>query len=206
MNQHKLLAPQSGLHRFYPIFDQAEWLRRFVPLGIKFLQIRIKDTSPAQLRKETQDSLSICREHNCTLVLNDYWEFAIELGCPFVHLGQEDLDTADIAAIRKAGVKIGISTHDHDELERALSLNPDYIALGPVYPTLLKKMKWKQQGLERITEWKKRIGEIPLVAIGGMNPERARNSFAAGADIVSVVTDITLNADPESRVREWLSA
>ena len=134
------------------------------------------------------------------------WQAAIDLGCDWMHLGQEDLDTADIPAIRRAGIKIGLSTHDHAELDRALAHGPDYVALGPVYPTLLKKMKWHEQGLDRLSEWKRLIGDTPLVAIGGMTVERAQGAFDAGADIVSAVTDITLNADPEARVRHWLEA
>jgi thiamine-phosphate pyrophosphorylase len=106
--------------------------------------------------------------------------------------------------LRRSGIKLGISTHDNDELERALSLMPDYVALGPVYPTILKKMKWHQQGLERVTEWKRRVGNVPLVGIGGMSVERAAGVFEAGADIVSVVTDITLNDAPEARLQQLL--
>ncbi len=123
-----------------------------------------------------------------------------------MHLGQEDLDDADLPAIRKAGLKLGVSTHDGTELDRVLAMQPDYVALGPVYPTILKKMKWHQQGLPRVTEWKARVGDIPLVGIGGMSVERAEGVFAAGADIVSAVTDITLNDDPEGRVRQWIKA
>ena len=129
---------------------------------------------------------------------------AIDLGCDFIHLGQEDLDSADLPAIRRAGLRLGVSTHDHAELDRALALAPDYIALGPVWPTILKKMKWDQQGLERVGEWRRLVGATPLVAIGGVTPERALAAFAAGADIASAVTDITLNPDPEARIREWL--
>jgi thiamine-phosphate pyrophosphorylase len=137
-------------------------------------------------------------------VVNDHWQAAIDAGCDWVHLGQEDLDTADIAALRRAGIKLGLSTHDHAELDRALSYAPDYVALGPVYPTILKKMKWHEQGLDKLTEWKRLIGDIPLIAIGGMSVERAQGAFSAGADVVSAVTDITLNPDPEARVRQWL--
>jgi thiamine-phosphate pyrophosphorylase len=137
-------------------------------------------------------------------VVNDHWQLAIEEGCDWLHLGQEDLDTADLGAIRAAGLKIGLSTHDAAELARALTLHPDYIALGPVWPTILKQMKWHQQGVEKLTEWKARIGGIPLVAIGGLRVERAEQAFAAGADVVSAVTDITLAPDPEARVRDWL--
>ncbi|MDT1062694.1 thiamine phosphate synthase [Paracoccus sp. CPCC 101403] len=193
------------LPRFYPIFDNADWLRRALPLGVRLVQIRIKDQSPRKLLGELALCHELCRSHGATLVINDHWQAAIELGCDFVHLGQEDLDTADIAAIRKAGLRLGVSTHDHAELDRALALKPDYIALGPVWPTILKKMKWEQQGLERVSEWRNLVGTTPLVAIGGVTPDRAKQAYAAGADIASAVTDITLNADPEGRIREWLA-
>lgn len=190
--------------RFYPIFDSADWLRRALPLGVRLVQVRIKDMPPPLLMGELALCQELCREHGATLVINDHWRAAIDLGCDFVHLGQEDLDRADVAAIRRAGMRLGVSTHDHDELDRALALKPDYIALGPVWPTILKKMKWDQQGLERVAEWRKLVGTTPLVAIGGVTPERALQAFAAGADIASAVTDITLNDDPEDRIREWL--
>ncbi|SEL37526.1 thiamine-phosphate diphosphorylase [Roseovarius azorensis] len=194
------------LPRFYPIFDSAEWLRRTLPLGVKLVQLRIKDLSGDTLKQEITQAQSLCRAHGATLVVNDHWQVAIDAGCDWVHLGQEDLDTADIAAIRRAGIRLGLSTHDHAELDRALLHDPDYVALGPVYPTILKKMKWHEQGLDKLTEWKHLIGDIPLVAIGGMSVERAAGAFAAGADIVSAVTDITLNDDPEARVRQWIGA
>ena len=139
------------------------------------------------------------------MIVNDYWRLAIEEGCDFVHLGQEDLDGADLGAIRAAGLMLGVSTHDDAELDRALATEPDYVALGPVYPTILKQMRFGPQGLERVGEWKRRLGAMPLVAIGGLTVERAPGVLAAGADILSAVTDITLNPDPEARVREWLA-
>ncbi|MEP0072488.1 MAG: thiamine phosphate synthase [Marinomonas sp.] len=192
------------LSRFYPIFDSSEWIERLVPLGIKLVQLRMKDCTEAHLREEIQKAKAVCDQHGCALVINDYWQQAIELGCEWIHLGQEDLDTADIEKIKQAGLKIGISTHDEEELARACQLSPDYIALGPVYPTILKKMKWHQQGLEKVIEWKEKIGQIPLVAIGGMSVERAEGAFDAGADIVAAVTDITLHTNPEARIKAWL--
>ncbi|WP_320177055.1 thiamine phosphate synthase [Roseovarius pacificus] len=194
------------LDRFYPIFDDVEWLRRMLPLGVKLVQLRIKDQPGQIVADQVAQARDLCREHGTTLIVNDYWQVAIDAGCDWVHLGQEDLDEADIAAIRRAGMKLGISTHDRDELDRALALEPDYVALGPVYPTKLKQMKWHRQGLEKVSEWKGLIGDLPLIAIGGMSVERAAGAFEAGADIVSVVTDITWNDDPENRVREWLKA
>jgi thiamine-phosphate pyrophosphorylase len=123
-----------------------------------------------------------------------------------VHLGQEDLATADIAAIRRAGLTLGLSTHDEAELEEALRHDPDYVALGPIYATTVKPMRFAPQGLDRIAQWKKRIGLIPLVAIGGITLEKAPAVYAAGADSIAVISDITQSADPDARVRAWLAA
>jgi len=192
------------LPRFYPIFDSVAWLERALPLGVKLVQLRIKDRDPAALRRDIRAGLALARAHGAALVINDHWQLAIEEGADWLHLGQEDLDSADMQAIRRAGLRLGLSTHNHAELDRALTLGPDYIALGPVYPTILKAMKWQQQGLERVSEWKRLVGDIPLCAIGGMSVERAQGAFDAGADIVAAVTDITLDADPEARMRGWL--
>lgn len=193
------------LDRFYPIFDDVAWLQRMLPLGVKLVQLRVKDQPDQIVAQQIAQARDLCREYGATLVINDYWQAAIDAGCDWVHLGQEDLDDADIPAIRRAGIKLGLSTHDHEELHRALALDPDYVALGPVYPTKLKQMKWHQQGLEKLSEWKGLVGDIPLVAIGGMSVERAAGAFEAGADIVSAVTDITWNDAPENRLREWVA-
>ena len=147
-----------------------------------------------------------CDAAGAQLIVNDYWQAAIESGCDFVHLGQGDLDSADVKAIRNAGIRLGISTHDHAELDRALSYDPDYVALGPIYETLLKEMPWDPQGLDRIGEWKKLIGDRPLVAIGGLTLERALLCLKAGADSAAVVTDIVRAPNPEARAKEWLAA
>lgn len=192
------------LDRFYPIFDSADWIARMLPLGVKLVQLRMKDQPLEVLRAEMVRARDLCRAAGAVLVVNDYWELALDLDCPWVHLGQEDLDAADLPALRRAGILLGLSTHDEAELERALALEPAYVALGPVYPTILKKMKWHEQGLDRVRDWKLRVGATPLVGIGGMSVDRAPGVFAAGADIVAVVTDITLNPDPEARLRAWV--
>jgi thiamine-phosphate pyrophosphorylase len=194
------------LPRFYPIFDSADWLERMLPLGIKLVQLRVKDRTDAETRAEIRRARDISRQHGALLVVNDYWQIAMDEGCDWIHLGQEDLDTADLKAIRAAGLKVGVSTHDEEELARAMAVAPDYVALGPIWPTILKKMKWHQQGVEKLADWKARIGDIPLIAIGGLKIERAGLAFDAGADVVSVVTDITLDALPEEKVRQWLAA
>jgi thiamine-phosphate pyrophosphorylase len=194
------------LDPFYPIFDSADWIARMLPLGMKLVQLRVKDRPELEIAREIAMAKKLCAEAGCVLVVNDYWTLAIAEGCDWLHLGQEDLDTADLGAIRKAGLKLGVSSHDEAELERALATEPDYVALGPVYPTILKQMRFGPQGLERLTQWKNRIGDLPLVGIGGISLERAPGVFEAGADIVAAVTDITLNADPEERLKSWVAA
>lgn len=158
------------------------------------------------MRSEIERAKLLCARYGAQLIVNDFWQLAINAGCDFIHLGQGDLDTADLAAIRRVGLRLGVSTHDEAELSRALAIEPDYIALGPIYPTILKAMAFAPQGLPRITEWKKKIGNIPLVAIGGITLERVRAVLEAGADSAAVVTDISLNADPEQRARDWVKA
>ncbi len=193
------------LPRFYPVLPDAAMITRLVPLGVKLVQLRFKgdaDDIPAQIAT----SLAICTRHGAQLVVNDHWQAALDMGADFIHLGQEDLDTADNAAIARAGVRLGVSTHDRAELDRALRLQPAYIALGPIWPTLLKQMPWRPQGLEKLSRWKVLIGDIPLVAIGGLTPTRLPDVFAAGADVAAVVTDLVAAPDPEQQTRLWIEA
>src|SRR5690606_20928994 len=118
------------------------------------VQLRIKDRPAAETRAEIRRARDLCAAHGAILVVNDHWRIAIDEGCDWLHLGQEDLDEADLPAIRAAGLRLGVSTHDEAELDRALFLRPDYVALGPIWPTILKKMKWHRQGVERLTQWK----------------------------------------------------
>lgn len=192
------------LPRFYPLTGTAAGVQQLAAAGAGLIQLRIKQMPPARLRPEVEAAQAICRRHGATLVLNDYWVLALELGVEWVHLGQEDLDTADWAACRRQGLKLGVSTHDEAELERALCLAPDYLALGPIWPSRLKPMHWAAQGLGRIGAWKRRIGGMPLVAIGGITLERAPSCLAAGADVLAVSTDVSAAADPAERVRQWL--
>ncbi|KAA2214494.1 thiamine phosphate synthase [Teichococcus oryzae] len=189
--------------RFYPVVPDAAWVRRVALAGARFVQLRLKDATEDEIRRQAAEADAACRAEGATLVLNDHWRVAIELRLDWLHLGQEDLLEADLPAIRAAGLRLGVSTHSHEELEAALAARPDYVALGPVYPTTLKKMPWAPQGLERLGEWKRRIGALPLVAIGGISLERAAGCLAAGADAVAVVSDVVNHPAPEQRVAEW---
>jgi thiamine-phosphate pyrophosphorylase len=190
--------------RFYPVVDSLAWVERLTKLGVGTIQLRAKDLDDAQALQIVSDALAITKDTQAKLVVNDYWRAAIVAGAKYLHLGQEDLADADLKAIREAGLSLGVSTHDDDELATALAARPDYVALGPIFFTTLKSMRFEPQGIAKITEWKQRIGTIPLVAIGGIKFEHAAEIFAAGADSIAVVSDVTQNADPDARVKQWL--
>lgn len=190
--------------RFYPVVDSVAWVARLALLGVGTVQLRAKGLNDSEALQVVSDALAVIKGTDTKLVVNDYWRAAIIAGAKHLHLGQEDLADADLKAIRDAGLTLGISTHDDVELETALRAAPDYIALGPIFPTTLKSMRFAPQGIAKITEWKRRIGNIPLVAIGGIKLEQAGEIFAAGADSIAVVSDVTQNAEPDARVRAWL--
>ena len=203
--------------RFYPVVDSVAWLKRLAGLGVGTVQLRAKGPnkgqgqaplSHADALKLVREALDAIRGTATKLVVNDYWQAAIEAKAQHLHLGQEDLAAladADVKAIRAAGLTLGLSTHDDAELDNALRHNPDYVALGPIFPTTLKAMRFAPQGVARVSEWKQRAGFIPLVAIGGIKLDQAPEIFAAGADSIAVVSDVTQHPDPDTRVRDWLA-
>jgi thiamine-phosphate pyrophosphorylase len=199
--------------RFYPVVDSVAWLKRLAGCGVGTAQLRAKGPnqtplSHADALKLVREALDATRGTATKLVVNDYWQAAIEAKAQHLHLGQEDLAAladADVKAIRAAGLTLGLSTHDDAELDNALAHNPEYVALGPIFPTTLKAMRFAPQGVPRVTEWKQRVGNIPLVAIGGIKLEQAPEIFAAGADSIAVVSDVTQHPDPDARVRAWLA-
>ncbi|MGH6748848.1 MAG: thiamine phosphate synthase [Methyloceanibacter sp.] len=193
------------LDPFYPIVPDTAWLARLLPHGIRLVQLRVKDQPAGVIRTEVRTAMSLCAAYGCELVVNDYWREALDAGASFVHLGQEDLAAADLATIRAAKMKIGVSTHSLEELDKALAAGADYVALGPIYATTLKAMPWSPQGLPRIAEWRGRIA-CPLVAIGGITLDRAPLVLAAGADSVAVITAIVTNQHPEAQAENWITA
>lgn len=198
-------AAAIGVDVFYPIVPDLDWLKRLLPLGIRTVQIRIKDAEEASVKAQIAEAITLCQATGCQLIVNDYWEIALQLGADFIHLGQEDLADADVERIKASGCRLGVSTHDEAELDIALAVAPDYVALGPVYETKLKVMKWEPQGLERVGQWKKAVGDVPLVGIAGITVERAQGVIDAGADSCAVITDFVTHDEPEKRVAEWLA-
>ena len=192
--------------RFYPVVDTLAWIKRLTALGVGTVQLRAKDLPYEDALSLVRDALAVTDGTGTNLVVNDYWQAAIDAGAKHVHLGQEDLATADVKAIFRHNLTLGLSTHDEHELEIALKHAPDYIALGPIFAPKSKDVPFAPQGIARLTEWKRRIGETPLVAIGGIAFEHARDIFAAGADSIAVVSDVTRAANPDARINQWLHA
>ncbi len=194
---------RSDFPKFYPVLPDVNWVERLAPHGIKVVQLRLKDAEPAEIDRQILASLEITKRYNIQLIVNDYWQAAIRLGADYIHLGQEDLEAADLKEIKTNNIKLGVSTHSLEELDIALKAEPDYIALGPVYETILKKMKWAPQGLDNVRLWRTKT-ELPLIAIGGITPQRAPLVLDAGADSVAVVTDLVTAEDPEVQTRLWV--
>jgi thiamine-phosphate pyrophosphorylase len=200
-----LKSEMNMLDPFYPVVPDVSWVTRLIPAGVKLVQLRIKEQPEAEVRRQVREAKAVCASHGAQLIVNDYWQAAIDEGCDYIHLGQEDLLDADVKALRRANIRIGVSTHDHAELEKGLAIDPDYVALGPIYPTKLKQMPWAPQGPARLGEWKKLIGDKPLVAIGGLTLDRALLCLDSGADSASVVGDIVNHSDPLGQARLWLA-
>lgn len=193
----------DGIYGFYPVVPDSNWVEKLARWGVRTIQLRAKDLSSEAAYREIEKSVEAVTGTDTQLIINDYWAQAIELGCDYIHLGQEDLAACDLTRIKTASLKLGVSTHTQEELDLALKAEPDYIALGPVYETKLKVMPYAPQTLEGVKNWRAQI-DVPLVAIGGITLERAPGVLDAGAHSIAVVSDVVNVKDPEARVKEWL--
>ena len=189
----------------YPIVDSLEWISRLLDVGVRTLQLRIKDRPAAEVEPTIQQAIVLGNACQARLFINDYWQLAIKHQAYGVHLGQEDLEVADLEAIRRAGLRLGISTHDDDEIDRALAVNPSYIALGHIFPTQTKLMPSSPQGLEQLKRHLARLENIPTVAIGGISIERAPAVLACGVGSIAVVSAITQATDWRDATQQLLA-
>jgi hydroxymethylpyrimidine kinase/phosphomethylpyrimidine kinase/thiamine-phosphate diphosphorylase len=190
----------------YPVVDSVEWIEQLLPLGVKTIQLRIKDCEPAELEAQIARAVALSRQHSARLFINDYWQLAIKHGAYGVHLGQEDLDSADLAAIARAGLRLGISNHSYYELARAHGIRPSYLALGPIFPTATKAMKFRDQGVEQLNRWAKLLKQdYTLTAIGGITAERAPAVLATGVGSCAMVSAITQAENYRSVVQNLLA-
>ena len=191
----------------YPVVDSVAWLALVLEQGVTTAQLRIKDPSDPDLKQKVQQAIALGEQYGAQVFINDYWQLAIELGAYGVHLGQEDIEVADLTAIQQAGVRLGISTHGYFEIMRAFNLKPSYIALGHIFPTVTKDMPSQPQGITRLGQYVALIdGAYPTVAIGGINAERLPKVNATGVDAIALVTAITRAEDPKAATRDLLNA
>ncbi|STD17342.1 thiamine phosphate synthase [Cronobacter sakazakii] len=179
----------------YPVVDSVEWVTRLLDAGVRTLQLRIKDKTDAEVETDIAAAITLGQRYHARLFINDYWRLAIKHQAYGVHLGQEDLQTADLDAIRNAGLRLGVSTHDDMEIDVALAVRPSYIALGHVFPTQTKQMPSAPQGLAQLAAHVKRLGDYPTVAIGGISLERAPAVLETGVGSIAVVSAITQAPD-----------
>ena len=200
-------APLIAPIGFYPVVPTAAWVERLLRWGVRTIQLRAKtaDNSAEALEREVRAAVDAGRAvPGAQVFINDHWQLALEAGAYGVHLGQEDLDTADIEALRRAGMRLGLSTHTPAELARAHAVQPSYLAIGPIYPTTLKVMPYEPVGLERLKAWALQAAPYPVVAIGGISLERMPGVMACGVHGVAVVSAVTLAADPKQAALDGL--
>ena len=203
--QFPSLDQEPGL---YPVVDSYEWIEKLLKLGIKTLQLRIKDPDAPQLETAIKKSIQLAEKYSAQLFINDHWQLAIKHNAYGVHLGQEDLTEANLHAIQQAGLRLGISTHSYTELLIAQAYTPSYIALGHIFPTQTKTMPSKPQGLQRLRRYAALLAptNIPTVAIGGISLKRVAAVKATGINGIAVVSAITATSDVEQAVRQLLTA
>ena len=188
----------------YAVVDSAEWVRRVLAAGIRTVQLRIKDPHDPTLEAQTREAITVANATpGAQLFINDHWALALRLGAYGVHLGQEDLDTVDLNALRQAGVRLGLSTHSYWEVARAWALRPSYIACGPVFATQSKDMPWIPQGLDNLRYWAGLL-PVPVVGIAGIDVSNVADVAAQGVASAAVITAITRAADPDGACRHLM--
>ena len=188
----------------YAVLPDADWVARMAQTGVPTLQLRFKSTKRAEVSAQVAASVAAVKGSDSLLFINDHWQAAIDAGAYGVHLGQEDLDTADLAAIRKAGLRLGLSSHGYAEMTKADQFSPSYIAMGAVYATTLKRMVTPPQGPGRLAVYARMLQDYPLVAIGGIDEARFDEVLPSGVGSIAVVRAIVAARNPEAAARHLM--
>ncbi|MBS0317289.1 MAG: thiamine phosphate synthase [Proteobacteria bacterium] len=189
----------------YAVLPDAAWTLRMARAGVPTLQLRFKSTDAAAIAREVRAAVTAVRGTGALLFVNDHWQAAIAAGAYGVHLGQEDMRAADLAAIRAAGLRLGLSSHGYAEMLRADRHSPSYIAMGAVYPTQLKEMPTAPQGPARLAAYARLMRHVPQVAIGGIDEARLPRVAASGVGSVAVVRAIVAAKEPEAAARRMMA-
>ena len=185
----------------YGVMPDADWVKRMVDAEIPAVQLRFKSDDRFKIRKQIKEAVKAAEGSKTLLFINDYWKEAIDAQAYGVHLGQEDIEDADLEQIRSAGLRLGISTHGYAEMIYADRFCPSYIAMGAVFPTNLKKMPTAPQGLGRLYQYAKLMSHYPLVAIGGIDQDSIHAVAKSGVGSIAVVRAITQAKDPKEAVK-----
>lgn len=193
----------------YPVVDDVNWIEHLLKLGVRTVQLRIKDLMQGDLEAQIIRAITLGREFNAQVFINDYWQLAIKHQAYGVHLGQEDLTSANLTELLDADIRLGLSTHGYYELLIAAGIQPSYIALGHIFPTTTKQMPSKPQGLARLAAYQRLVNQmpyqgkngIPTVAIGGIDLSNIRDVLDCGVTAVAVVRAITESPDPSLAVQ-----
>ncbi|GGK32672.1 thiamine phosphate synthase [Aliivibrio fischeri ATCC 7744 = JCM 18803 = DSM 507] len=187
----------------YPVVDDVSWIEKLLKLDVKTIQLRIKNPEQADLEQQVIKAIRLGREYDAQVFINDYWQLAIKHKAFGIHLGQEDIEVADLQAIAEANICLGLSTHDDSELLKVKALNPSYLALGHIFPTPTKEMPSQPQGLTNLAKNQQLAGDIPTVAIGGIDLSVANDVWQTGVDSIAVVRAITEAEDTEQAVEKF---
>ena len=186
----------------YGVMPDSDWIKRMVDAELPTVQLRFKSDEKSKIRKQIAQSVAAVEGSKTLLFINDYWQEAIDAGAYGVHLGQEDMETADLEAIRSSGLRLGLSTHGYAEMVYADRFCPSYIAMGAVFPTPIKQMPTAPQGLGRIYQYAKLMSHYPLVAIGGIDETSIHAVAQSGVGSVAVIRAITSAKDPKAAVNK----
>jgi len=201
-----------AIPRLYAIMDPARlggrWpaaaAREFISAGVRLIQFRDKHASSRQLYETCTVLRQLLHESGCLLVVNDRADVARAVEADGVHLGQADLPVEMARRVLAAGQWLGSSTHSLEQVVEADGTTADYIAFGPIFPTASKENPDPAVGLEGLRQ-ARRATRKPLVAIGGINLQNARQVLAAGADSVAVIGGLLDAPDLEARAREFIA-
>nr|OED51977.1 thiamine-phosphate diphosphorylase [Aliivibrio fischeri] len=187
----------------YPVVDDVSWIEKLLKLDVKTIQLRIKNPEQADLEQQIINAIKLGREYDAQVFINDYWQLAIKHKAFGIHLGQEDIEAADLQAIAEANICLGLSTHDETELLKVKALNPSYLALGHIFPTPTKEMPSQPQGLTNLAKNQLLAGDTPTVAIGGIDLSVANDVWQTGVDSIAVVRAITEAKNTEQAVAKF---
>ena len=157
----------------YPVVDRAYKLEALYQVGITTAQLRVKDMSGEILENEIIDAIKISEKYDARLFVNDFWKLVIKHGAYGVHLGQEDIQEADLQAIFEADIRLGISTHTPQEIDIAMKFEPSYLAIGPVFEPISKELTYDLVGIILLKRWAENVN-YPVVAIGGITIENIK--------------------------------